>query len=73
MKLKRPGDTLYNIRGFLPLPIFLFMIIVVVDITMMHLAGQTAAWKVGAAFLMLVYLGGRTYYGIRQTVDFTKP
>ena len=72
MKLKRPGETLYNMRGFFPLPIFLFMIVVVVDLTTMYLAGQAAGWKVGAAVVMLVYLGGRSYYGIRQTVDFSK-
>jgi hypothetical protein len=72
VKLKRPNDTLFNIRGFLPVPIFLFMIVIVVDITTLYLDGQAEGWKVGAAYALLVYLAARSYFGLRQTVDFSR-
>lgn len=73
MKLKRPGNNIYNIRNLLPIPFFLIMAVVAIDLGIQYLGGSgMPAWKVGLGIVLMLYVGARAWYGVRQAIDFTR-
>lgn len=73
MKLKRPGDKVFNVRNLLPIPFFLIMVVVAVDLVIQYLGGsEVPDWKVGVGVVLMLYVGARAWYGVRQAIDFKR-
>ncbi len=73
MKLKRPGDNLFNARNLLPIPFFLIMLVILGDVLFQYFGGGAVpGWKVGVLVVLVLYVGGRAWYGVRQAIDFER-
>lgn len=73
MKLKRPENNIYNIRNLLPIPFFLIMAVVTIDLGIRYLGGnEVSAGKVVIGVVLMLYVGARAWYGVRQAIDFTR-
>ncbi len=57
----------------MPLPIFLFSVVVLIDVALRFSRGEVEdTWVLGAAVAFVLYLGGRSIYGVRQAIDFER-
>ncbi|MFU8805260.1 MAG: hypothetical protein ACNA8W_15715 [Bradymonadaceae bacterium] len=72
MRLKHPENTVFNVSRLLPLPIFVFMVVVVVNVFLDFARGEVEGWMAAVAAVLLIYLGARSFIGVRQAVDFSK-
>lgn len=70
MKLRHPEKTLFNVTRLIPLPVFLLSLIVSIDLLMRFFAGGADGLKVAVSFVLMIYLGARSWFGVRQAIDF---
>lgn len=49
------------------------MAVVAIDLGIQYLGGSgMPAWKVGLGIVLMLYVGARAWYGVRQAIDFTR-